>query len=639
MSPEYSYTILLPASSAHQVANLLPLVTPIAQAPGAHLILLHVTLTTYGGASQKEGNNGWLAELEQKLRSQGIDVEAHQKQAHSVDGAIREAVAMWEPDLLVLSWSRPIGKFRKDVDVPLRSILVDVPCDMMVWRGHDRPPVPGRILIPTAGGPNATLAIHIADLLSDAYHGQITVLSILPDSASEEDFEQAHKSLREALGEQLEKIDIDADAVHISVVRSKSPRDGILEAAGSGEYDLLMIGASREGIFNRLVFGDVPERVARQAQIPVVVLKRPLPQRITLGRKAWDWMIDQSPTLNEAEKIQVYRDIRRNARAGPDFFTMMALSTAIASLGLLLDSPAVVIGAMLVAPLMSAIVALGLAVVQGDARLLMLSLGTAARGVFLSVVIAFLIGLLVPLDDITAEMSSRASPSLLDLAVALASGAAAAYALSREDVSTSLPGVAIAVALVPPLATVGLALSDGAFQIAIGASLLFATNLVAIAAMGGFVFLLLGFQPEPGRQDRMMLFTRGWGGLIVLLFVIAGLLIWQTLPATREAEIETILETTVHEQFSGSPGVTIRDYDVVFDEDDVVHVTLEVEAAEPVDSQQVQVLQEQLAARLDRSVALTVKTIPTIDLPPIDPPTPTPPPLDASAMPEFRASG
>ncbi len=162
---------------------------------------------------------------------------------------------------------------------------------------------------------------------------------------------------------------------------------------------------------------------------------------------------------------------------------------------------------------------------------------TTARGVVVSVGIALLMGLLIPGDTITAEMHSRATPSLLDLAVALASGAVGAYALCRKDVSTSLPGVAIAVALVPPLATVGLALSAGAWSIAAGAGLLFLTNLVAIAAMGGFVFLLLGFQPEPGRRDRMQLFTRGWRSLILLLVVISLLLAWFTLRTSAEAEI------------------------------------------------------------------------------------------------------
>ena len=130
---------------------------------------------------------------------------------------------------------------------------------------------------------------------------------------------------------------------------------------------------------------------------------------------------------------------------------MIALFASIAALGLILNSVAVIIGAMLVAPLMSAIIGMGMAVVHGDFRFLLLTLRATLTGAGIAVLIGFIFGLINFSSETTAQILQRTDPSTLDLVVALISGVAAAYALCRKNVSNSLPGVAIAVALVPPL--------------------------------------------------------------------------------------------------------------------------------------------------------------------------------------------
>ncbi|MCP4165321.1 MAG: DUF389 domain-containing protein [Chloroflexi bacterium] len=616
-----SNIILLPAASDSQVGNLLPLVIPIALARQAKVALLHVSLATRQRSGALSEDLSWLDEHADQARGEGVPVEILHREGHNTAGVIRETIAALEPLLLVLSWSRPIGRLSDDNDLTLRDLLLDVPCDLVVWRGNDHAPAPKRILISSAGGPNTWLAVGLADSLSTAYDGEITLLSVVSDTADNEKVRQTHDSLKAQVIEYSEKNGGEVDDIRVQVIRHRSATEGILGECTLADYDLVMIGASQGGVLNRFIFGEVPERVARQAGVPVLIIKRPLSRPVSLARRFWDRLQEQAPVISEAEKIEAYRTIRRSARADTDFYTMTALSTAIAALGLMLDSPAVVIGAMLVAPLMSAIVALGLAVVQGDAKLLGLAVKTTARGVVVSVGIALLMGLLIPGSTITAEMHSRATPSLLDLAVALASGAAGAYALCRKDVSTSLPGVAIAVALVPPLATVGLALSAGAWSIAAGAGLLFLTNLVAIAAMGGFVFLLLGFQPEPGRRDRMRLFTRGWRSLILLLVVVSLLLAWFTLRTSAEAEIEQAVRTALQTAFSQYPDATLRSISIELGDEDVVRVAIEVETTHELSETQGLALQQQLISTLNRTVALTIKLIPTIELPALAPPS------------------
>ncbi|UCC51629.1 MAG: DUF389 domain-containing protein [Anaerolineaceae bacterium] len=176
------------------------------------------------------------------------------------------------------------------------------------------------------------------------------------------------------------------------------------------------------------------------------------------------------------------------------FTVLLFLSTIIAAYGVLADSTATVIGAMIIAPLMNPIVATTAALVMGRAKRAVRSILIVAGGIIIVITLSAIIGLItfnVISVTTNSQIASRTSPNLDDLIVAMAAGAAAAFAYSRADVADSLPGVAIAIALVPPLSVVGITLSQGEWDAAGGASLLFLTNLLSILLAGGIVFLLL----------------------------------------------------------------------------------------------------------------------------------------------------
>lgn len=178
------------------------------------------------------------------------------------------------------------------------------------------------------------------------------------------------------------------------------------------------------------------------------------------------------------------------------FGVLLVLSVVIASGGVLTDSTATVIGAMIVAPLMTPIMATALAVVTGDLKHLARSLTLVALGVIASVGISCLLGLASPLvvNAVTnSQVSGRVSPTLTDLLVALASGAAGGFALSRRNVSDTLPGVAIAISLVPPLCVVGIMIANHDPSAAAGAMLLFVTNFLAILIAGGGILAIMGY--------------------------------------------------------------------------------------------------------------------------------------------------
>lgn len=174
------------------------------------------------------------------------------------------------------------------------------------------------------------------------------------------------------------------------------------------------------------------------------------------------------------------------------FWVLLGLSAVIATSGVIADSTATVIGAMIVAPLMTPILGTALAVVLADRSNLVRSIALVALGALAVILIALLIGSLGnSLDQYAGntQVSGRINPGLIDLLAALATGTVGAFALVRSDISDTLPGVAIAISLVPPLAVVGLLIGVGRYEDAAGAGLLFATNFAAIVATGTVVLL------------------------------------------------------------------------------------------------------------------------------------------------------
>jgi uncharacterized hydrophobic protein (TIGR00271 family) len=195
----------------------------------------------------------------------------------------------------------------------------------------------------------------------------------------------------------------------------------------------------------------------------------------------------------ERMRDQLLFDGAGAARKLSRFWVLLVLAAVIASAGIVADSTATVIGAMIVAPLMTPILATILSVVTGDRANLARALVLVAAGAACVVAIGWLFGLVVPVDVVAAtnsQVEGRVHPQLIDLIAALATGAVGSFALVRSDVSDALPGVAIAISLVPPLAVAGLTLEAGATGESLGALLLFLTNVGAILLTGLIVMAL-----------------------------------------------------------------------------------------------------------------------------------------------------
>ena len=206
------------------------------------------------------------------------------------------------------------------------------------------------------------------------------------------------------------------------------------------------------------------------------------------------------------------------------FWVLLLLAAVIASAGVIADSTATVIGAMIVAPLMTPILGIVLSVTIGDGRNLAISLVLVLTGALSVILVAYLLGLAVeiPVDAATSsQVAGRVEPRIVDLVAAIATGAVGAFALVRSDVSDTLPGVAIAISLVPPLAVVGLTLEAGAGDEARGALLLFLTNVSAILITGLIVMGLYHVRPVAVDVAVRPPLGRRAAIVLVVVFVVA----------------------------------------------------------------------------------------------------------------------
>jgi uncharacterized hydrophobic protein (TIGR00271 family) len=243
------------------------------------------------------------------------------------------------------------------------------------------------------------------------------------------------------------------------------------------------------------------------------------------------WLADRHKSADARQELydKILFDGPDQGRRITRFFTLMTFASIIAAMGVVTDSTAVVIGAMLIAPLMTPLMAIAISLVMGWPNRLGMAVLIATAGILLAIGIGVVLGLVVPVaisPSTNTQIVARSTPTPVDLITALTAGAAGAYGLSRPDVSDSLPGVAIAISLVPPLSVVGIAYSQADWAAGNGALLLFMTNMVAILTMGGITFVLTGVTPlsvvvEGQRRVRTALTSVG----LLALIVIGGLLL------------------------------------------------------------------------------------------------------------------
>lgn len=288
----------------------------------------------------------------------------------------------------------------------------------------------------------------------------------------------------------------------------------------------------------------------------------------------------------------LFQVLRDNARPKASFLVLMVLSTILATFGLFANSTPVVIGAMILAPLMSPIISLSMATLRQDRQLIIDSVYTILAGLGFAFACAVLITLVTPLNAPNSEIMSRTSPNLLDLGIAVFSGVAGAYAHAREEVAKTLAGVAIAVALVPPLAVAGIGLGWLNGTVFFGAGLLLMTNLAGMVLAGAITFLFLGYSP----------FRLAKQGLIIASISVLLLSVPLGLGFYRMVFEDNIIEAV--ESYEFDENITIKDIDVT--QFNPLTISVRIIADHNLSTDEIDEIKESLEKKLGRIIVLEV---------------------------------
>lgn len=281
--------------------------------------------------------------------------------------------------------------------------------------------------------------------------------------------------------------------------------------------------------------------------------------------------------------------LKDNARASESYLTLMVLATLLAITGLFSNSAPVIIGAMILAPLMAPIISLSMGVLRQHEQLVIESGRSLLLGIGLALFCATVMTWMTPLQTINDQIAARLSPTLLDLGVAIISGIAGAYAHARAEVAKSLAGVAIAVALVPPLAVAGIGIGWFDWVVFWGAFLLFLTNLVGIVLAASLTFLVLGFSP-------FKLAGKGLGFSLVIVVLVSIPLV---LSFSRMVD-----ENRIIRQLEGQTVLGVQLQDVRVRPGTPTYISVKLLADQPVTLQQVDAIKQELEQQLGHSVLL-----------------------------------
>jgi uncharacterized hydrophobic protein (TIGR00271 family) len=640
---EESYRILVPLAPGERRDFLLSMAVGLAKQLGGDVLPLQV-IPVPDPLAMEEGRRlarerNTMFRWSTRLASEaGVPVFPITRLARTVQEGIVDTAIEESCDLLLLPWSMAGEADTGQMGGVLDPVISQSPCDTAVLVYHPdatangqsdpegefpRSPAIRSILVPTAGGPHAPLATGLALVLARQYRAKVTAVYVSPKDSSRAEIEAGEARIQETIETMRQKAalalhreesdqQLGTAAVESRIILADDVVEGIAEA--SKQVDLAIIGASEESMIDQVLFGNLPRRIAGACQSPVIMVRRyrGLP-RFWL-RRIWDSVSAAFPTLEADQQIDLYKRVRRGARPDVDFFVMMGLAATIGALGLLLNSGAVIIGAMLVAPLFTPILAFSLAIATGNTSLLRLAFESTLQGVFLSIGLALLIGALAPLPPDVAglpEIASRIQPNLLDLAVALAAGAAGAYAIARQDVAAALPGVAIAAALVPPLAVVGIGLAAGRFAIAGGAALLVTTNLTAISLSGAITLLLLGFRPAARGERRAQLRT-GLVATVLLLILISIPLATVLIRTVRRTTLEQQVHGALRAQVSQSSGMELTQVSLD-DSGETLLVTATIYLEDPAERPDGAGWSQAIAEQIDRDVTLRLVAVPVME--------------------------
>lgn len=305
-------------------------------------------------------------------------------------------------------------------------------------------------------------------------------------------------------------------------------------------------------------------------------------------------------------RIEIFKEISDGSTPAPKFYFMVVASVMIAVLGLIGNSPAVIIGAMLVAPLMTPIFGIALSLVRGAHKLLGRALRAEVMGILLCIGISYIFGLIPMAIEPTHEMLSRSQPNLLDLMVAVFAGLAGAYAMVDERISPSLPGVAIATAIVPPLANAGLCFAIGETTYGFGSLLLFLANFFSILIAASIIFATTGMGAYTKSLSRQEL-VRRFGVAVICLLALTIVFTYSLAQLVHKRQIHQSIRSELVQALVGFPGTHLNRFNWSSAHDGL-HVLAVVRTPNVIDPVEVAKIQSRLEKALEQKTHLIIRT-------------------------------
>ncbi len=308
------------------------------------------------------------------------------------------------------------------------------------------------------------------------------------------------------------------------------------------------------------------------------------------------------------DQKSVIKDIYSELELSPGYFTMLNLANLIALFGLLINSIAVIIGAMLISPLMGPMISFGFAFVTGDNAVWQKSLKKLVVSVTITILVAAAATYFSPLNDVTDEILARTKPNLFDLLIAFLAGSAGAAAIcTKKNYLTVVPGVAIATAVIPPLSVAGFGLGIGNLYIASGGFFLFFTNFVAIVMTSCLVFFFYGFRPtttcdiEKGKMKKRITL------LLLLLFIISIPLIYTLGVTIAEAKLRKDVKNALQEIYDKKGASRLSDFTYFKHDPDLLEIEATIRTVQLIPDKDIALAEIRLADKLRRKVRFNLE--------------------------------
>ena len=580
----YARTVVVPMGRPDTAAEMLRIAGQMVHPAQGLVIALVISL---GNVEQAHTVSDQVQDVVDQFRDDdaGYRVELVTEIAASVSRGILDVARERNADVILLGVQRPTHGSVK-LGTVVENVIATAPCGVLIYRSAARTNF-DRVVVPVDGSLASTVAMKLG--VSFALHHDIPLrqLRVQADYHYNPDHEAAIKRYEE----QLRHSRPDS-----KIVTGRSPAEEIVQ--GMRSDDLLVMGFSQKTDFERHIINDLSNQLLNSAPGPAIMISQIEWHRGILGTIEQN-IARLNPQLTLVEQNELIWSAQKNSSSNLDYTVMIVLSAALATLGLLTNSVAVIIGAMLVAPLMSPLSSFSTGMATGILPLTRRASVTLFTGVTLALLISIVMGVLLPIDTPTDEMLARGSPNLLDAAIALVSGWVAAYATARKGIPAALAGVAIAAALMPPICTIGLGIALRDISLAIGANLLFLANIAFIIAAQYITFLWMGLHPREDREGVTLNRSRAWW--FVLFFVtIIVLLVFARLgsQAVDEAHIRERLQA---EAFQGA---TVVEYQVITSVP--LEVLLIVQSDHPITAEEVTAAQILIDELYGQNVDLTV---------------------------------